>query len=146
MDKSKTDKLHAEFERTLWTLMENHLDFDLGDEGILEEHGMVGEGRFRVGMSEYKAVVLPPMLNLRKNTLMLLKAFIAQGGQVFVLKDYPSHVDGVPDAEYIKSCLEGSMPVAYYNLVRAILDKLEPQVEIRLDDGRPQHILPQAHL
>lgn len=137
MDKSRTDKLHAEFERTLWTLMENHLDFDLGDEEILEEHGMVDEGRFRVGMSEYKTVVLPPMLNLRKNTLMLLKDFIAQGGQVFVLKDYPSHVDGVTNGDYIKACLEGSIPVAYYNLVRAVLDKLEPQVGIRLEDGRP---------
>ena len=98
---------------------------------------MVDEGRFRVGMSEYKAVVLPPMLNLRKNTLMLLKDFIAQGGQVFVLKDYPSHVDGVTNGDYIKACLEGSIPVAYYNLVRAVLDKLEPQVGIRLEDGRP---------
>jgi hypothetical protein len=137
MDKSKTNKLHAGFERTLWTLMENHFDFDLGDEEILEEYGTVAEGSFKVGISKYEAVVLPPMMTLRENTLMLLKTFIAEGGQVFVLKDYPTHVEGVPDAERIKECLEGSIPVTYYNLVQAVRNQLEPQVEIQLENGCP---------
>ncbi len=135
MDKSKTNKLHEEFEKTLWILMENHYDFDLGDEEIMEEHGTVSDGYFQVGESKYKAVVLPPMLTLRESTLRLLKNFIAQRGQVFVMKDYPSHVDGVPDGERVKQDLKAAIPVTYYNLLNSIRSQLEPQVEIRLEDG-----------
>lgn len=135
MDKSKTNKLHEEFERTLWILMENHYDFDLGDEGIIEEHGTVSGGCFRVGESSYKAVVLPPMLTLRNSTLKLLNDFIAQGGQVFVMKNYPSHVDGIPDGQRIMEELKAAVPVTYYNLVSEIRSRMEPQVEIQLEDG-----------
>ena len=84
MDKSRTDKLHAEFERTLWTLMENHWTLTLETRKWRNTEWLTKA--FQVGMSEYKTVVLPPMLNLRKNTLMLLKDFIAQGDRYLCLK------------------------------------------------------------
>lgn len=59
LDWSKSEGFHKEFEKTLALLTENHYDFDLGDEGIIEKHGRVDGSNFSVGKASYSAVLLP---------------------------------------------------------------------------------------
>ncbi len=82
------------------TLLAHQLDFDYGDEDILARHGRVTEvdGRpaLQVGCAEYRAVVLPRMVTLRRSTLELLQRFQAAGGRVTALTPFPQHLDGWP--------------------------------------------------
>jgi len=68
------------------TLLGANIDFDYGDEDILARHGRVaakaGEVRVVVGRAAYRAVVVPPLLTLRRSTLELLRDFKDSGGTV----------------------------------------------------------------
>jgi hypothetical protein len=76
-------------------LSEACVDFDIGDEYILEEDGCVEETILTVGIQHYEAVVLPPQLqNLRETTVQLLEAFVQNGGQLVALRPETAWVDG----------------------------------------------------
>ena len=53
---------------------------DLGDEQIISEIGKAEGDRFKIGEMAYRAVVLPPMLTIRRSTLAKLDAFAGAGG------------------------------------------------------------------
>jgi hypothetical protein len=78
--------MNRELGRLRDTLLAAHLDFDYGDEEILSRHGRIirqnGAPVFRVGKADYKAVLVPPMLTMRRSTLRLLERFRALGGTV----------------------------------------------------------------
>lgn len=61
------------------------LDFDLGDEYVLEEvGGLDPEGKLRVGEAVYDCLVWPAgMEHLRPQTVGLLNAFFERGGQMY---------------------------------------------------------------
>ncbi len=74
----------------------NQIDFDLGDEFILEEFGRATEDGLVVGGRTYSAVVVPPaMENLNASTLELLRACLGKGLPVYALT-VPERVDGRP--------------------------------------------------
>lgn len=77
-------------------LLANHLDFDCGDEDILARHATLTGSRMSVGEAEYSAVVIPPMLTIRRSTLELLLRFRRQGGMVISLDEAPAYVDALP--------------------------------------------------
>ncbi|MFL7807874.1 MAG: hypothetical protein AB8I80_04560, partial [Anaerolineae bacterium] len=73
------------------------IDFDLGDEFLLEEFGRVEGQQLVVGERAYEAVILPPgMENWAASTLALLGQYMEQGGRLFALRDAPTYVDGRP--------------------------------------------------
>lgn len=73
------------------------VDYDLGDEYMLEWFGQVKGRKFAVGEAEYDVLVLPPDLtNLRHETLPLLERWLAAGGTVLSLSPAPTYVDGRP--------------------------------------------------
>lgn len=83
-------------------LLKNNIDFDYGSEDILARHGAVIHDcttvRLRVGAAEYRAVLLPEMLTIRRSTLELICDFLAAGGEVSAIA-LPRFVDGrEPDA------------------------------------------------
>jgi len=81
----------------LLRLYGEQVDFDLGDEFLLEELGRVEDERLVVGERAYEAVVLPPgMENWAASTLALLGRYLEQGGQLFAMRDAPAYVDGRP--------------------------------------------------
>ena len=63
-------------------LEEKHLQFDLGDETLMEKHGKVENGRLCVGQQSYSTVILPPHIRFFDSTNKLLEEFAASGGTV----------------------------------------------------------------
>lgn len=66
------------------TMMQrSHLEYDLGSENVIKDHGRVDGNSFIVGKRAYKVVVIPPgMENINSATFRLLKAYTAAGGKV----------------------------------------------------------------
>ena len=76
-------------------LADHHVDFDLGDEYLLDWLGSIEGDRLRVGRMAYDVVVWPPhMDNVRGRTLELLSSFSEAGGAIVALGGPASYVDG----------------------------------------------------
>ncbi len=74
------------------------MDYDLGDEWIMQEFGTVREGKLVIGEREYSLVILPPnMETCLPSTVDLLGEYLAHGGRVLALGEPPSLVRGRPD-------------------------------------------------
>lgn len=79
-------------------LADHQMDFDLGDEYMIEWFGAVRDRKFHVAKAAYELLVIPPdMDNLRHQTLPLLAQWLAAGGQVLAMSDTPRYVDGRAD-------------------------------------------------
>ncbi|MCL5270358.1 MAG: hypothetical protein M1457_07385, partial [bacterium] len=79
-------------------LLQEHIDFDYGDEEMMSRLGAVradgGAARLAVGQADYDAVLVPPLLTIRPSTLRLLEAFRQAGGKVVFAGEPPAAVDG----------------------------------------------------
>ena len=82
------------YNRIAKELIQAHIDFDFGDELLLEEDGKIEKGMFMAGSRSYQIVIVPGVLNLFRNTVNLLKEFATQGGTVIWLKPYPAMIEG----------------------------------------------------
>jgi len=101
-------------------------DFDYGDETILSRHAKVEDGKFKVGKMEYRAVVLPSLLTLRRSTLQLLLDFLAQGGEVLSVGELPRLVEGVGDPR-LEDLAKQATPVENKaECLRVALDRVVP--------------------
>lgn len=82
------------------TLMQRaHLEYDLGSENIIKDHGRVDGKNFVIGRRSYNVVVIPPgMENIDGPTFRLLKKFTAAGGRV-VCYEQLQLVDGAANNE-----------------------------------------------
>lgn len=82
------------FQTFVTTLEKNQVEYDLGSENIIKDHGQVTNGEFVIGEAAYSTVVLPPMMEtLNKPTFDLLQRFVEQGGKV-VRFSSPDRIDG----------------------------------------------------
>ncbi|GAB4249777.1 MAG: glycosyl hydrolase [Candidatus Methylacidiphilales bacterium] len=71
------------------------IDFDLGDEWLLEELGGVENGTLRVGEGRYQCVIVPPMMEtIRPATLTLLDQWVKAGGKVHFYGLGPERING----------------------------------------------------
>ena len=78
-------------------LADHQVDFDLGDEYILEWFGKQDGKRLAVGHARYDLLVWPAnMINIRKETLPLLENYLAAGGEILALSPPAAYVDGRP--------------------------------------------------
>jgi len=76
-------------------LESRQVEYDLGSESVLKEHGNVSGKALVVGERAYSLVVLPPGLeNLSREALALIEDFLRQGGKVLSWVDPPGFVDG----------------------------------------------------
>lgn len=96
MDKHITDlnKWGEEYNRLAKLLMAFHMDFDFGDEMLIEEDGRVEEGRFWINQAAYEVVVVPKVVSLFESTVRLLYEYSRQGGKVLWIGDFPEMVEG----------------------------------------------------
>lgn len=79
---------------------DEQIDFDLGDEFVMEESGDVRDGRLVVGACAYELLVIPPMTeNLRSATVALLRHWLEGGGTIVVMGPPPEFVDGRSSGE-----------------------------------------------
>jgi hypothetical protein len=77
-------------------LNDAQIDFDYGDEYILEEQGRaLAGGKMKVGAQTYQPVVWPPKsTNLRRATAELLESYLAKGGVIVGLLPEEVTIDG----------------------------------------------------
>ena len=73
----------TQFQSFITRLEKAQAEYDLGSENIIKDHGSVYKNQFRVGHAAYTTVVIPPgMENVNKQTYLLLKQFVANGGKL----------------------------------------------------------------
>lgn len=112
-------------------LQEMHVDYDYGDESILERHVSIQDGEVCVGDARYGLVVLPPVTTIRRSTMDLLREWIADGGTVIVCREMPSMIDGEPSEE--PGVILEDQPVVAVDfdaLKDALHAALEPSVQV----------------
>jgi len=73
------------------------VEYDLGSEEVLRNHGRPEKQKMVVGERSYDVVVLPAEIeNLDRSTLELLAGYLETGGRVFCLSQGVRFVDGKP--------------------------------------------------
>ncbi len=83
------------FKTFLKTLEKNQLEYDLGSERIIKDHGKVGKSKFIVGERAYDLLVLPPGFeNFEPYMFDLVKQYLQAGGIVLSFAGIPQHLDG----------------------------------------------------
>jgi hypothetical protein len=125
-------ELHRQFEGLVYDLLGRHVNFDLGDEMILEDHGEVTDDRLSVGDGDYETVVVPYCRTLQSSTVSLLEEFAAGGGTVLVVGDDPTFVDGTPDEgrlEALRSEMTAVEPAAVPSYTNRPLRLVEDDTE-----------------
>ncbi len=85
------------FHKFVTELEKYQIEYDLGCENIIADHGKIDGKSFVIGQGRYDTVVLPPSFeNLDKPTFKLLKKYVAAGGHVLAFGDPPPMLDGAP--------------------------------------------------
>jgi hypothetical protein len=98
-DRVRMDAIGKDFQDFVNGLEEAQIEYDLGSEDTLKNHGRVDGRTLRVGPQAYQLVVLPPgMANVEKSTAQFLEDFLTRGGRVLSYGNPPEFVDGRPDA------------------------------------------------
>lgn len=88
-------QLGVQFQDLVNALERAQVEYDLGCENVIADHGAVDGKRFKVGRQSYHTVVLPPMTdNLNTKTIALLEEFVKAGGRVIACGAAPSLVEG----------------------------------------------------
>ena len=125
------------------TLLGAHLDFDYGEEDIMARHASVDGDELVVGQARYQAVVVPPMLTIRKSTLELLAEFQKAGGLVVFAGEVSDYVDALEsDAAKALAAACVRAPAKGPKLAAA----LESTRRISIADTKGKEIVPALYL
>ncbi len=92
-DSHALDELDGSFKSLSTWLCELHRTYDYGEEGIMQRHGRVENGRLIVGEMTYAAVIIPPSVTLQQSTIEMLNALADEGGKVIALENSPTMID-----------------------------------------------------
>ena len=89
------EKMRRENAELIQLLADHQIDFDLGDEYIIEWFAKQEGKRLRIARAAYDLLVWPPnMINIRHETLPHLEAYLAAGGEILALSPPAAYVDG----------------------------------------------------
>ncbi len=83
--------IESSYNNIIKELLSEHIDFDIGEERIISNHGSATGDILKVGNAEYKSVILPYSLTWKSSTLDLLESFT---GQIIIMGDVPARIDG----------------------------------------------------
>ncbi|GHT44953.1 hypothetical protein AGMMS49965_21480 [Bacteroidia bacterium] len=90
------------FQTFVTGLEKAQIEYDLGSENIIKDHGKSAKGKFIVNKRAYSKVVIPPLTeNLDAPTFNLLKEFVKNGGTILAFSK-PNVLEGKPDTEMEK--------------------------------------------
>lgn len=89
------------FDKWIRHIEKHQVEYDLGSENIIKDHGSVEKKWFVVNQRKYNVVILPPGTeNLDLATWELLKKFLENGGMVYSVVNFPKYIDGIESVEY----------------------------------------------
>lgn len=112
--------------------------FDLGDETILSEDGMVVETSegplLRVGAMAYRCVVLPSMETISRPVFDLLLSFHGKGGKIVLCGTPPRLLEGMPDPVFF-NWLSQIDEVEIKDLGDALKSICPPLLELKVESG-----------
>lgn len=110
------------FQTFVTTLEKNQVEYDLGSENIIKDHGQVTNGEFIIGKAAYSVVVLPPMMEtLNKPTFDLLQKFVKQGGKLICFSS-PNRIDGAENEE-LAALLKSPSVISAPQLSKEVMQK-----------------------
>ncbi|MHB9142358.1 MAG: glycosyl hydrolase, partial [Paludibacter sp.] len=93
------NEIGKSFQWFVTTLEKNQIEYDLGSEDIIRNHGKSDKTGFTVGQRTYSIVVVPPLSEtLDKATFQLIKQFVADGGKLLSFSA-PTMIDGAQNQE-----------------------------------------------
>lgn len=133
------DGLYAD---TFRHLVGEHIDFDYGEEQIMNEsHGFRedenGTSVLTVGNCAYRFVVVSGMLTMRRSTYQILEGFLRSGGKVIFAGELPAYVDGTPsDACGRLLDYDGAVQVTLEQLgetIRSLREDMPGSEHVRVD-------------
>ena len=93
------DEYGYRFNNLLKKICELHIDYDLGDETIIQRSGSVRDGKVIIGDSEYSTLIIPGMSCIFSSTYSLLKEYKQQGGNIVIMSPLPDMIEGINIAE-----------------------------------------------
>ena len=89
-------KMEKQFENLFHWLMQTHVDFDYGDEGLMAKNAVVeakdGDCGLRMGKMIYRTIVVAGCRTIRDTTFSLLSEFCRHGGQLLFIGKPPEYV------------------------------------------------------
>ncbi|MEN8117465.1 MAG: glycosyl hydrolase [Bacteroidota bacterium] len=92
----KMYQIQKQFEPFLEQLEKFQVEYDLGCENIIKDHGKIEEGKFVINKAAYDLVILPPGIeNLDATTHRLIEEFTQNGGKVMQVNANLQFVDGM---------------------------------------------------
>jgi len=131
--------IRANQDALLNELCHAQLDFDLGDELLMEEAGFVKSGHLGIGRRQYEVLVLPETVTcLTSSTLKLLRYFLSAGGTVLALCEPPLLVDGRP-SESVRELARDNPEWKHFDKMEGLVAELARRVPPRIcgAGGRP---------
>lgn len=93
-DFESTGPLNMDFVNISHNLLKIQRSHDYGDESLMAKYGKVSKGILSVGDMDYKVVILPSIITLRKTTVKLLNSFLDVGGIIISVGTIPTMIDG----------------------------------------------------
>jgi len=130
----KFERIRADQQQLLHELYARQIDFDLGDEFILEEFGSIDGEHLVVGECRYEALVLPRTVEtLLPSTRKLLEEWVAAGGAIIDAGAPLDRIAGVEDdaVRALRDSAGNRWRVAEGNpaLVDAVAEAVPPRLE-----------------
>jgi hypothetical protein len=111
------------FQTFITTLEKAQMEYDLGSENIIKDHGKTVKGKFAINKRAYSKVVIPPMMeNLDLSTFKLLKKFAGKGGTILTFST-PAALDGKPNADMEKFFTEDKNVLHLTELNDEVIEK-----------------------
>ena len=124
----------------------NHIDFDYGEEQMMEAHASVdrdddGKPVLRVGNMTYRSVIVSGMETIRPTTLKLLSDFAAVGGKIIFAGDIPDYVNAVRDTAPMQFAAAHGICVAMEEseLIGALREITACPISVTKADGSAAH-------
>ena len=137
-DNSELNELASRFRALSKRLCELRIDFDYGDELLMERHAWAEGGRLKIGRCEYRVVLLPSVPLIKFSTLRLLEEFVRTGGKLIVLGEPPELVEGV-ESDELRELMESEgvvrMPFDLELIAEELPKLVGPVLEIRDENG-----------
>ena len=116
-------EIGKKFQEFVTQLQKAHVDYDLGSENIIKDHGAVEGAEFKIAAATYSIVVLPPTMdNLDSRTYELLKDFVQNGGKIISFSK-PQRIDGRVDDELSKVRPDENNLFIYEKLTQDIIER-----------------------
>ncbi len=134
--------LESNYTALFHMLTGNHIDFDYGEEQMMEAHASVdrdpdGKPVLRVGQMSYRTVIVSGMETIRPTTLQLLSDFAAVGGKIIFAGDIPDYVNAVRDTAPMQFAAEHGICVEMEEseLIGALRDVTACPITVTKEDG-----------